>query len=120
MDCNHELETQMVRLTAYLRGELGYQADSPGSLRRQVEENARMISAIDETLRGRGDELGVVGWMIVLRRTWIALVALLGAALGYALNDVVDAIAAHRGAATATALRLDHAPPAPAMTTRVP
>lgn len=99
MECHHELETQIVHLTAYLRGELGYQADSPGSLRRQVEENTLMIRAIDETLRGRGDELGLVGWMIVLRRTWIAMVALLGTALGYALNDVVDA--------------LGHEPPAP-------
>ncbi|MCC6493089.1 MAG: hypothetical protein IT424_08705 [Pirellulales bacterium] len=94
MECNHELETQVVHLTAYLRGELGYQAETPGSLRRQVEENSQMIRAMDETLRGRGAELGLVGWMMVLRRTWIAMVALLGTALGYALNDVVEAFGA--------------------------
>jgi hypothetical protein len=68
MDPNHELET----------------------LRRQVEENTHMIGAIDDILRGRGDELGLVAWVMVLRRTWITLVALLSAAIGYLLNDVVD------------------------------
>ena len=52
-----------------------------------------MIRTIDDALRGRGDDLGLVGWMMVIRRTWIALVGLLGAAIGYVLNDVVDAIA---------------------------
>jgi hypothetical protein len=96
MECNHEVETQVVNLTAYLRHELGYQTDAPGSLRRQLEENTAMIRAIDQTLRGQGDELGLVGWMMVLRRTWIAMVALLGMALGYALNDVVDALGLNR------------------------
>lgn len=62
-------------------------------LRRQVEEHEQMIRTIDDALRGRGDDLGLVGWMMVLRRTWIALVGLLGAALGYILNDVVEALA---------------------------
>lgn len=97
MECNQELETQIVHLAAYLRGELGYQADAPGSLRRQLEENTAMIRAIDQTLRGQGDELGLVGWMMVLRRTWIAMVALLGMALGYVVNDVVDSLGIQQG-----------------------
>jgi len=100
VECNHELETQIVHLTAYLRSELGYQSDSPGSLRRTLQEHAHMISTFDETLRGRGDELGLVGWMMVLRRTWITMVALLGAALGYLLNDVVDALDARAAVRT--------------------
>jgi hypothetical protein len=97
MECNHEIETQLVHLAAYLRHELGYQSDAPGSMRRQLEENTAMIRAIDQTLRGHGDELGLVGWMMVLRRTWIAMVALLGMALGYVVNDVVDAIGMQQG-----------------------
>jgi hypothetical protein len=92
VESDRELEDQLLQITAYLRGELGYQTDASGSLRRQVEENARMITTIDDTLRGRGDELGLVGWMMVLRRTWITMVALVGAALGYLLNDVVDGL----------------------------
>jgi hypothetical protein len=61
-------------------------------LRRQVEEHDQMIHALDDVLRGRGDDLGLIGWMVVIRRTWIALVGLLGAAIGYALNDLVDAL----------------------------
>jgi hypothetical protein len=61
-------------------------------LRRQVEEHEQMIRTIDDVLRGRGDELGLIGWIVVIRRTWIALVGLLGAAIGYALNDLVDAL----------------------------
>ena len=97
MECNHEIETQLVHLGAYLRHELGYQTDAPGSIARQLEENTAMIRAIDQTLRGQGDELGLVGWMMVLRRTWIAMVALLGMALGYVVNDVVDALGIQQG-----------------------
>ena len=90
---NHEhLETQVAAVVAYLRAELGYDGESPGSLRRQVEEIEAMIRTIEQTLRGHGDELGLVGWMMVLRRSWITMVALLGAAAGYLMNDVMDAI----------------------------
>jgi hypothetical protein len=92
MNAAIELETQLAAVVAYLRAELGYDGERPGSLRRQVEENTHMLEAIDQTLRGQGDELGLVGWMMVLRRTWLAMVALLGAALGYVTNDVVDAL----------------------------
>lgn len=61
-------------------------------LRRQVEEHDQMIHAIDDVLRGRGGDLGLIGWIVVIRRTWIALVGLLGAGIGYALNDLVDAL----------------------------
>jgi hypothetical protein len=88
-----EFETQLADVVGYLRAELGYDGEGPGSLRRIVEENAEMIHAIDQTLRGQGDDLGLVGWMVVLRRTWIAMVALVGAAMGYLMNDVMDAIA---------------------------
>jgi hypothetical protein len=88
----HDLETQVAAITAYLRAELGYDADGPGALRREVEENTHMLRTIDDTLRGRGDELGLAGWVMVIRRTWIALVALLGAALGYVLNDLLEAL----------------------------
>ena len=94
MAAGHELETQVAAVTAYLRAELGYDGEHPGNLRRQLEENTMMIRAMDDTLRGRGDDLGLVGWMMVLRRTWIAMVALLGAAFGYLLNDVVDTVSA--------------------------
>jgi hypothetical protein len=92
MNTSNDLETQVAVVVAYLRAELGYDGEMPGSLRRQIEENATMIRTIDQTLRGQGDELGLVGWMMVLRRTWITMVALLGAALGYLMNDVMEAI----------------------------
>jgi hypothetical protein len=104
MECNHELETQVVHVVAFLRSELGYQTELPGNLRRQVEEHDAMISAIDNTLRGAGDELGVIGWMMVLRRSWITIVALLGTALGYLLNDVVHSMGRVREAGTPPAV----------------
>lgn len=97
MECNHELETQVVHLTAFLRSELGYRAEGPGAIQRELQEHAQMIGSIDDTLRGRGDELGLVGWMMVLRRTWITMVALLGAAFGYFMNDAVDALGIRQG-----------------------
>ncbi|MAT73049.1 MAG: hypothetical protein CMJ58_26495 [Planctomycetaceae bacterium] len=76
----------------FLRQELGYQSDHPGQLRQLMLENQRMIREIERTLRGSGEDLGLVGWVSVVRRSWIALVALLGAAFGYVMNDVVDAL----------------------------
>jgi hypothetical protein len=108
VECNHELETQLVHVAAYLRNELGYQSDLPGSVRRQLEENSMMIRAIDQTLRGQGDELGLVGWMMVLRRTWITMVALLGAALGYLMNDVMDAVRPNASGQTILQRTTDH------------
>ena len=94
------LTAEVARQSQFLRTELGYQTDVPGSLRAAVEENQRMLREIERTLRGAGDQLGIVGWVTVLRRTWIALVALLGAAAGYLLNDVVHVIdSPPRGAA---------------------
>jgi hypothetical protein len=87
-----ELASEVTHLGAYARSELGYRSDAPGHLRRQVQENTQMIRAIEDTLRGHGDDLGLVGWMMVLRRTWITLVAMLGAAFGYLLNDVVHTV----------------------------
>src|SRR5688572_13891988 len=95
MNTSNDLETQVAVIVAYLRAELGYDGETPGSLRRQIEENATMIRTIDQTLRGQGDELGLVGWMMVLRRTWITMVALLGAALGYVTNDFLEALDAN-------------------------
>lgn len=86
------LSAEVAQHRQFLRSELGYQSESSGSLRRTVEENQQMLRNMEQTLRGTGDELGLVGWMTVLRRTWITLVALLGAAAGYLLNDVVDAL----------------------------
>jgi hypothetical protein len=103
MDPTHQLETQLAHITAYLRGELGYDGETPGSLRRQIEEHEHMIRTFDDALRGRGEDLGLVGWMMVIRRTWITLVALLGAAFGYFLNDVVDTLGAGRNLGPAAA-----------------
>jgi len=92
MNSTHDIETQVAAMAAYLRAELGYDGDWPGNLRRQLEENTAMIRTMDQTLRGQGDELGLVGWTQVLRRSWITMVALLGAALGYVMNDLMEAV----------------------------
>ena len=80
------------QIVGFLRRELGFHTAGGGRVGRQIQENSQMLRDIETMLRGRGDELGLIGWMMVLRRSWITLVALLGAALGYFLNDVVDAL----------------------------
>jgi hypothetical protein len=92
MNGAHDIETQVAAIVAYLRAELGYHGEGVGHLRRQLEENTAMIRTMDQTLRGQGDELGLVGWTMVLRRSWITMVALLGAALGYVMNDLMEAV----------------------------
>ncbi|QDT01282.1 hypothetical protein [Adhaeretor mobilis] len=85
-------DPQLVHVVSYLQSELGYDSELPGNVPRHIKENYQMIRNIEDTLRGTGGELGVVGWISIFRRTWITLVALLGAAAGYMLNDVVDGI----------------------------
>jgi hypothetical protein len=104
------MESQLAAIAAYLRGELGFETETPGALRRQVEEQGQTIRTIDETLRGRGEELGLVGWMMVLRRTWITMVALLGAAFGYVMNDVIDTVEAASANRAATGSQAVSAP----------
>jgi hypothetical protein len=104
----HDVETQVAAIAAYLRAELGYDGDTPGHMRRQVEENTAMIRTIDRTLRGEGDEPGLVGWMMVLRRSWVTMVAILGAALGYVMNDLMDAIRPEASAHVVSQRTSDH------------
>ena len=66
-----------------------------------------MIRTMENTLRGHGDELGLVGWMMVMRRSWITLVALLGAAFGYLANDVVHTLDARGQAASGVTTDVD-------------
>lgn len=77
-------------MRSYLRSELGYQSETPGNINRRAEETWQLVQDVDTTLRGVGGELGLAGWIAVIRRTWIALVALLGAAVGYLFNDLVE------------------------------
>jgi hypothetical protein len=109
VNADHDIETQVAAIGAYLRAELGYDGEHIGNMRRQVEENTTMIRAIDQTLRGQGDEIGLVGWTMVLRRSWITMVALLGAALGYVMNDFLEALDANVASRAVSApARTDH------------
>ena len=107
-----ELERETAQLVAYLRGELGYPGQASGAMRRQIEEHDAMIRNFEEVLRGRGDELGLVGWVMVMRRSWLTIVALVGAAFGYFLNDVVDTLGLRATAArqAATIVHRDSPP----------
>lgn len=96
-------ETDGAELACFLRRELGYQSDAPGALRSQRDECRQALREVERTLRGQGGEMGLVGWVDVLRRTWVTLIALLGAALGYVLNDVVEAIPPRRAPLSANA-----------------
>ena len=86
------IHAELAQQAQFLRQELGYQTDQPGHLRQLMIENQQLVREIDRTLRGAGDELGLVGWVNVIRRSWLALVALLGMASGYVVNDVVDVL----------------------------
>lgn len=100
MNPTQQIELDVSAIESYLGNEFGYASDGPGHLRQAVEENSRMIRETNAILRGTGDEIGLVGWASILRRSWITLVALIGTAFGYALNDVIDQI--EHGNATAS------------------
>ncbi len=92
MNPTQQIELDVSAIESYLGHELGYASDDPGHLKQAVKENSRMITDMNAILRGQGEEIGLVGWVSILRRSWITLVALIGTAFGYALNDVIDKI----------------------------
>jgi hypothetical protein len=75
---------------ALLRVELARHADQVGAVATQVAENRREIRRIDGALRGEGCEMGLVGWISMLRQAWVALAGVAGAVLGYAVRSWLD------------------------------
>lgn len=77
-----------VRVTSYLRSELGYESESPGNVNRLMAETWQMVSGHERLLRGEGDQLGMVGWVQLLRRTWWGVLVALGTVTGYVVGSV--------------------------------
>lgn len=95
LDGQEELQRKQVdthqialRITAYLRSELGFDSESAGNINRRMTETWEIVRAHEKLLRGEGDQLGLVGWVQVLRRTWWSAVVALGTLSGYVLGSV--------------------------------
>lgn len=77
-----------VRVVTYLRSELGYESDAPGNINRLMSETWQRVCTHEKLLRGEGDQLGIVGWVQVLRRTWWGAMVALGTLSGYIAGSV--------------------------------
>ncbi|MEM6507726.1 MAG: hypothetical protein AAF711_19995 [Planctomycetota bacterium] len=99
LDGQEELQRKQVdthnialQITAYLRSELGYDTDAVGSVNRRLSEAHRMIQLHESLLRGERDELGLIGWVHLLRRTWWAALVALGTLTGFVVGSLFPGV----------------------------
>ncbi|MEM9187013.1 MAG: hypothetical protein AAGB00_11005 [Planctomycetota bacterium] len=81
----HEI---VVRISAYLKSELGFDSDAQGSVNRLMSETWQKVCGHERLLRGEGEQIGIVGWVQLLRRTWWGVLVALGTLGGYVVGSV--------------------------------
>lgn len=77
------LETQHDRLCAWLRSELGYDTESEGNVHRRLQETHEVASETLKLLRGEGTNMGLIGRVEILTKSWNVLLCAVTAFVGY-------------------------------------
>ncbi len=84
------LERKFDRLTSWLGSELGYGIEAEGNLNRVMNETHRKSSEALTLLRGEKDQIGLVGKVEILFRSWHVLLSLVAALAGYLVRLVTE------------------------------
>lgn len=77
------LETQHDRLCAWLRAELGYDTESEGNVHRRLQETHEVAAETLQLLRGEGSNMGLIGRVEILSKSWNVLLCSVTAFVGY-------------------------------------
>ena len=77
------LEMEHDRLCAWLRAELGYDTESEGNVHRRLQENHEVASETLKLLRGEGSNMGLIGRVEILTKSWNVLLCAVTAFVGY-------------------------------------
>lgn len=85
-----EVEFQLQRLCSWLRSELGYDSDSPGNVNRHMNETDRKASEALNLLRGEKDQIGIVGKVELLFKSWHVLLSVITLLAGYILRLLTE------------------------------
>ena len=77
------LEMQHDRLCAWLRAELGYDTESEGNVHRRLQETHEVAAETLKLLRGEGNNMGLIGRVEILTKSWNVLLCTVTAFVGY-------------------------------------
>ncbi|MEM8944120.1 MAG: hypothetical protein AAGD11_02975 [Planctomycetota bacterium] len=88
--CLHRLERQVDKIASWLGAELGYEANSEGNLNRKMNEMQAKAAEALSLLRGENDQVGLVGKVELLFRSWHILLSLVAALGGYIVRLVTE------------------------------
>lgn len=84
------LERRVDRLTSWLSSELGYDSNSEGNVNRLMNETHKRCTEALNLLRGEKDQIGLVGKVELLFRSWHVLLSLVAALAGYIVRLVTE------------------------------
>ena len=77
------LTSQHDRLDTWLRVELGYDMESEGNVHRRLQETHAIAAETLKLLRGEGSNLGLIGQVEILTKSWNVLLCAVTALIGY-------------------------------------
>jgi hypothetical protein len=66
-----------------LRAELGYGTESEGNVHRRLQETHAVASETLKLLRGEGSNMGLIGRVEILTKSWNVLLCAVTALVGY-------------------------------------
>lgn len=85
-----QLERRLDRLIAWLNSELGYETSAEGNVNRLMKETHNRATEALNLLRGEGDQIGMLGKVELLFRSWHVLLSLVAALAGYIVRLVTE------------------------------
>jgi len=81
---------RLERLCSWLRSEFGYDSDSPGNVNRNMNEINRKANEAVNLLRGEKDQIGIVGKVELLFKSWHVLLSVITLLVGYILRMLTE------------------------------
>ncbi len=85
-----QLERKFERIASWLGSELGYDTEAEGNVNRTMNETNRRSTEALTLLRGEKDQIGLVGKVEILFRSWHILLSLVAALAGYLVRLVTE------------------------------
>lgn len=85
-----QLERRLDRITSWLSSELGYETSAEGNVNRLMKETHNKATQALNLLRGENEQIGLVGKVELLFRSWHVLLSLIAALGGYIVRMITE------------------------------
>ena len=90
LDEFRNLEHRHERLCSWLRSELGFDSESEGNVNRRLQETHDLAAETLKLLRGEGNQMGIIGRVEVLTKSWNVLLCSVTALAGYIIRLITE------------------------------